>query len=62
MAALLIERLLKVVTPELAVWVSVPERVPPPGLLPIATVTVVELSAADDVAERVLDRDLDGRG
>ena len=32
-------------TPELAVWVSVPQRVPPPGLLPIATVTVVELSA-----------------
>ena len=41
---------------------SVPERVPLPGLLPIATVTVVELSAVYDVAERVLDCDLDGRG
>ena len=35
-----IEMLLKVATPEAAVWVSVPERVPPAGLVPMATVTV----------------------
>src|SRR5579859_3598615 len=38
------ERFVKAAIPEETVWVSVPARVPPPGLLAIATVTVVELS------------------
>src|SRR3954464_9413089 len=38
------ERLEKVATPATATWLVVPERVPPPGLVPMAIVTVaVEL-------------------
>ena len=40
---LLIDRLLKVATPLTAFWVTVPASVPPPGLLPIATVIGAEL-------------------
>src|SRR6478752_6204485 len=34
------ERLEKVARPATAAWLVVPERVPPPGLAPMATVTV----------------------
>ena len=43
MPVLLIERLLKVATPPEAATVVVPESVPPPGLVPIATLTLAVL-------------------
>ena len=61
MAALLIERLLKVVTPELAVWVSVPERVPRSGVVADRDRDGGRVVGGLDVAERVLDCDLDAR-
>src|SRR5881275_63806 len=39
MPALLIVRPEKLATPPTAVWVGVPDRAPPPGLLPMARVT-----------------------
>ena len=39
----MIERLLKVATPFTAAIVVVPDRAPPPGFVPIATVTLAEL-------------------
>src|SRR2546427_685926 len=36
------ERFAKVATPEAAATVAVPESVPPPGLAPMATVTLAE--------------------
>ena len=44
MAAVVIERLLKVAVPPVIVWVVVPERVALPGLVAIASVTCVVLS------------------
>ena len=40
MPALLMDRLLKVATPPTAATVVVPLSVPPPGLVPMATVTL----------------------